>query len=252
METKLTVVVDNIACDNLAGEWGLCILAEHRGKKILVDAGASELFAENMQKLGFEINDVDYATLSHAHYDHANGMPRFFKENDHAKFYIRDAAEENCYGKKWIFSRYIGMPKGVLADYANRIEKVSGDYQVMDGAWLIPHKTEGLEAIGKRESMYQRNGKRWRPDNFNHEQSLVLETDCGLVIINCCSHGGAVNIINEVAATFPDKPVYGIIGGFHLFNKSEEEVRAVARKLIDTGVKSVSYTHLTLPTSLRV
>lgn len=73
-KTKLTVIVDNIPQGDIKGEWGLSILVEYEDKKILVDAGASGLFAENMKKLGFCIGDVDYATLSHAHYDHANGM----------------------------------------------------------------------------------------------------------------------------------------------------------------------------------
>ena len=77
MKTKLTVIVDNKANDELAGEWGLSILVEHNGKKILVDAGASELFAQNMKMLGINIADIDYGVLSHAHYDHGNGIPIF-------------------------------------------------------------------------------------------------------------------------------------------------------------------------------
>ena len=73
MKTKITVITDNIPNGGLSGEWGLCLLVEYKDKKILVDAGASELFLTNLKELGFEANDVDYATLSHAHYDHAYG-----------------------------------------------------------------------------------------------------------------------------------------------------------------------------------
>ena len=55
MQTRLTVIVDNIAKNGIKGEWGLSILAEHRGNRILVDTGASDLFADNMSKLGFDI-----------------------------------------------------------------------------------------------------------------------------------------------------------------------------------------------------
>ena len=111
--------------------------------------------------------------------------------------------------------------------------------------YLIPHKTPGLQKIGKREMMYLKTSQGFVPDNFSHEQSLVLDTDKGLVIINCCSHGGAVNIIQEVMATFPDKKVYGLIGGFHLFNKSEAEIREVARKIKSTGISYVCTGHCT-------
>ncbi|MCR5734157.1 MAG: MBL fold metallo-hydrolase [Lachnospiraceae bacterium] len=250
MKTKLTVIVDNKPDKGLQGEWGLCILCEYGDKKILLDAGASDLFAKNMKMLGLDIKDVDYAVLSHAHYDHANGMPEFFKENDKAKFYLRESTGENCYARKTFlkfitFKKYIGIPRHVTGSYPDRIEYVSGDYELCDGAYLIPHKTPDLYKIGERELMFVRTKEGWKPDDFSHEQSLVLDTDKGLVILNSCSHGGAVNIINEVKSTFPDKKIYGLIGGFHLFNKSNDEIKTVAENILDTGIEYVCTGHCT-------
>ena len=200
---------------------------------------------KNMERLGIEVKDIDYAVLSHAHYDHAKGMPAFFDNNTKAKFYLRNGTAEDCYAKKFFFKTYIGIPKNVLSDYPDRIEMVSGDYEMIDGVYLIPHKTKGLSDIGKREMMYRRTVKGWLPDDFSHEQSLVLDTDKGLVIINSCSHGGAVNIINEVQKTFPEKHVYGLIGGFHLFNKPNNEIRELAKKINSTGIEYVCTGHCT-------
>lgn len=158
---------------------------------------------------------------------------------------ISEKEQKNCYAKKFFFRKYIGLPRNVLTDYADRIEFATGDYRLCDGVYLIPHKTPGLQKIGKREMMYLKTSQGFVPDNFSHEQSLVLDTDKGLVIINCCSHGGAVNITQEVMATFPDKNVYGLIGGFHLFNKSETEIREVARKIKSTGISYVCTGHCT-------
>lgn len=245
--TKFTVVVDNVKSDELDGEWGLSILIERDGKKLLLDAGGSELFAENLQKLGFDIKDIDYAVLSHAHYDHANGMPRFFRDNKKAKFYLRETTAENCFAIDYlIFRRYIGIPRNVIRDYKERIEFVSGDYKLCEGVYLIPHKTPCLDLIGKREKMYTKVGRRLIPDNFSHEQSLVVETEKGLVIFNSCSHAGAVNIINEIKDTFPDKHIYGLIGGFHLYNKSKSEVEEVAKNILGTGIEYVCTGHCTM------
>lgn len=245
MSTRLTVIVDNIPKGDMEGEWGLSIMVEHNGVKILADAGSSDLFLNNAEKLGLNIADVDYATLSHAHYDHANGMPVFFKENSEAKFYLRESAAENCYFKKFFISRYIGLPQGVTTEFVDRIEYVSGDYKLCEGVYLIPHKTAGLERIGKKANMYQKTNMGWVPDNFSHEQSLVLETEKGLVIINCCSHGGAVNIINEVRATFPGKHVHALIGGFHLALTPSKEVAAIAKELKSVGIDYICTGHCT-------
>ncbi len=48
MTTKITVIVDNKENTDLQGEWGLSILVEYGGKKILLDAGQTGLFLENM------------------------------------------------------------------------------------------------------------------------------------------------------------------------------------------------------------
>ncbi len=242
---KATVLVDNISKENIAGEWGLCIYIEYNNEHILLDTGASGLFLRNAEKLGLNIQDIDYAVLSHAHYDHADGMKNFFETNDKAKFYLRDGCDENCYMKKWFIRKYIGIPKNILDEYRERIVYCKGDYTLFPEVMLIPHKTEELSEIGKKNMMYIRNEKGWKPDDFSHEQSLVFDTSSGLVIFNSCSHGGADNIINEVAATYPDKKIKALVGGFHIFNKSKAEVKELAKRIKMTGIEVVYTGHCT-------
>ena len=83
------------------------------------------------------------------------------------------------------------------------------------------------------------------PDDFAHEQSLVFDTPNGLVIFNSCSHGGADNIINEVAATFPTKEIWAYVGGLHLYKSSESDVRALAKRMKETGIRKVVTGHCT-------
>lgn len=242
---KATVIVDNRNNGEISGEWGLCIYIEYKEKKILLDTGASTLFVTNADKLNLSLSDIDIAVLSHAHYDHANGMRKFFEINDKATFYLQNGCAENCYLKKWIFYKYIGIPKGVVTKYRDRIVYASGDYSICEGISLISHKTSGLNAIGKKENMYQKRKGKWYPDDFSHEQSLVFEIPQGLIIFNSCSHGGAVNIINEVSTAYPDKKVLALIGGFHIFNKPENEVRKLAKRIKDTGIEYVYTGHCT-------
>lgn len=242
---RATVLVDNISSGELCGEWGLSIYVEYEGKNILLDTGASDLFLKNAKTLGRKMESVDYAVLSHAHYDHADGMQSFFDSNQKAKFYLREGSAENCYTKKWFFHKYIGLPKGILEKNEERIVFVQDDYELCPGATLIPHKTEGLEKIGKKNHMYIRTKHGWRADDFAHEQSLVFETAKGLVIFNSCSHGGADHIINEVKKTYPGQEVYALVGGFHIFDKSETEIRELARNMKNTGIQEIYTGHCT-------
>lgn len=243
---KSTVLIDNISSEEqLKSEWGLSIFIEYEDKRILLDTGGTEFYLENAKKLGIDISKVNYAVLSHAHYDHAYGMEGFFRENKDAKFYLRQGSEENCYSKFWIFNKYIGIKKGTLETYKDRIEFVEGDYELSKGIYLIPHKTENLSAIGKKNKMYTKKDGKWYPDDFSHEQSLVFETKKGLVILNSCCHAGADVIIKEIENTFKDKPIYAIIGGFHLFETSNAEVEAFADRIIQTKIEKIYTGHCT-------
>ena len=242
---KAAVLVDNIGNDGLPGEWGLSFYIEYKDQKILLDAGQTGLFAENARKLGIHLADVDYAVLSHAHYDHADGMPVFFAQNDKAKLYLKESCSENCYDRKEGKMKYIGIKRGMLEKYRDRIIRVPGDLEISAGIRLISHSKESMKKAGEREHMYLKEGNDWVPDCFTHEQSLVFETESGIVIFNSCSHGGADNIINEVSAVFPGRQIHAMIGGFHLYNKSEEYVRSFAEKVHATGVEKIYTGHCT-------
>lgn len=128
---------------------------------------------------------------------------------------------------------------------------MTGKYKLYENVYLIPHTTKGLETIGAANKMYIRDGRRWRPDDFAHEQSLVIEEEDGLIIFNSCSHGGADNIINEVSKLF-EKPAKMMIGGFHIFQKGETEIRQLAEKIKATGVKKIYTGHCTGGRAFRI
>ena len=241
----LRVLMDNIEWNGLIGEWGLSLLIDYAGHSILLDAGATGRFVENARAMGVNLKDVDLCVLSHGHYDHADGFESFFEENGRAKVYLQRAASGRYYGKKWCFRRYIGMDRTMLRDNAERFVWVDGAQEILPGAHLIPHSTPGLKAIAARSNLYMRSGRRLEPDSFLHEQSLVLEENGGLVVFNSCSHAGPDNILREVRAALPDRPVRAYVGGLHLFCLREGEVRALAGRVRETGMARICTGHCT-------
>lgn len=249
---KATVLIDNIAKDSLKSEWGLSVFIHQGDTRILLDTGASEKFARNAEKLGVPLEKVDFAVLSHAHYDHADGMEKFFEVNSRAKFYLSSECRENCYGKRWIFSKYIGIKKGVMGEYKDRIVYVKGDKVIANGVRLISHKTKGLEEKAKKDGLCIKENRKLKFDDFSHEQSLVVDTDCGLVIFNSCCHSGADIVISEVQKSFPNKKIYALIGGFHLYKSSDSEIRALAERIKKTGIEKIYTGHCTGDKAFRI
>ena len=243
---KVTVLADNKNGSALKGEWGLSFYIEFGNKTVLLDTGLSGLFTENAAKLGCDLDRVDFGVLSHAHDDHANGMDTFFEKNDHAPFYVAHDCEENCYDRKKLLYKYAGIPKGILKRHGDRIVRAEKDMMIDEGIRLLGHTAPGLEEKGRMERMYLRKGFfTFIPDDFRHEQSLVFELPEGIAIFNSCSHAGADVIINEVMQAYPGKNILAMTGGFHLYNKSEEYVRAFAGRVRETGAGCIYTGHCT-------
>lgn len=241
---KATVIVDNNGTETLSGEWGLSILIEKDGKTVLLDTGASELFLTNLAGLGFDVGKVDLAVLSHAHYDHGNGIAAFFGHNPQAPFYLQEGCGENCYTKVGFFRKYIGLPAGTLEKYRDRIRYCRGKTEIAEDIFLLSHTLTG-EKDGKRQHMAVRDGKRFRADAFCHEQSLVIRTEKGLVIFNSCSHGGVDKILREVSDAFPGEKLHALIGGFHLIGQSARYIHGLTARIADTGIERLITGHCT-------
>lgn len=242
---KITVLIENAAPENLKAEWGLSLLIEHGGKKYLLDASASPAFIDNAKALGIELSDVDAAVLSHAHFDHSDGLDAFCDLNDRAPVYIRKGAGENCYSWHRRFPKYIGVQRGVLQKRSDRLVRVDGDYVMECGVMLIPHKASDLKQRGKAAQMYVRKGLWLFPDEFRHEHSLVFDLPTGLVVFSSCSHSGIDSILDEIAKTFPGKKVRAVVGGLHLVRTPPREVNLLAQRLLKMGVPELYIGHCT-------
>lgn len=242
---KVTVLIENTAPDGLTAEWGLSLHIAFEGKSYLLDAGGSDAFVQNAKVLGVELENVDAAILSHAHFDHSGGLDAFCGLNDRAKVFVRNSVRENCYSWHRRFPKYIGVQRGMLKKHAQRFERVDGDCVIAPGVTLVPHKEEGLKAKGRAAEMYIRKGLRLIPDGFDHEQSIVFETERGLVIFSSCSHSGVDSILDEIGRTFPGRQVCAMIGGFHLVRTPPREVRLLAQRLRKMGVPELYTGHCT-------
>ena len=64
------------------------------------------------------------------------------------------------------------------------------------------------------------------------------------VIVTGCAHPGIVEMITKAKELF-DRPVYLVVGGFHLGDKSRNQLRNIIAEFRRLGVQKVSPTHCT-------
>ena len=182
---------------------------------------------------------------SHAHYDHADGMDTFFSLNQEAPFLVREGTRENCFGIKDGVLHYIGIQSGILKQHEARIQYVDGVYKIADGLWLVPHRKSDYTAIAMRNDLYTVCGQDRRPDDFAHEQSLVVETEKGLVVFSSCSHAGMTNILADISEMLGREDVYAYVGGLHLYKMTDEELDLLCGEIQRTAIEHIFTGHCT-------
>ena len=221
---KWTVLSDNRSSDSrLSTEHGLSILLTTEQHKILLDTGASDVFARNAEQLGIDLSDVDYVFISHGHSDHAGGLRYFLEQNTKAKVIVSpDAMSGKFFSKR-------GNLHSITTEWPtideDRLVLIDQTREVADGIHVIAHMPQIHPMPKGNQNLYvQDSDGNYIHDDFRHELALYVE---GLLFTGC-AHSGLENIL--VACPWP---VNTVVGGFHLLDglETDGEIKALAQRL---------------------
>ena len=201
-EITLTSVYDNYQVNpELKTAWGFGLIIETPFEKILFDTGGnSEILLFNMRKLGIDPKSIDKVVISHIHGDHVGGLKGFLKENSKVKVFIPTSFPDSV--------------REMIKNYKASFVDVSKPQKISDFVF----------STGEMEGPPR-------------EQSLVIDSKKGLIIITGCAHPGIVNIVKKAKEMFPQKEVYLVLGGFH------HPPKKVVSELKKLKVKKVAPSH---------
>ena len=200
----LTIVYDNRSADaRLKTAWGFACLIETGVATVLFDTGGNgRLLMGNLAALGIDPRTIDAVVLSHAHSDHTDGLDQLLAANDRLTVYL---------------------PESFLTSFKTRIHNPVID---ITETRLI---AAGVRTTGELGTAIV-------------EQSLIIGTRAGLIVLTGCAHPGIVEIVRQAKAY---GNVYLVMGGFHLADYSAAEVQAVIAELKRLGVRQVAPSHCT-------
>lgn len=223
----ITSLLENTTSrSGIAAEHGLSLYIETATHRILFDMGQTDLFARNAEVLGIDLMRVDLAILSHGHYDHGGGLAAFLEINHTAPVYLTEAAFLPHYNGT---RKYIGLDTSLRGH--SRLRVVSGDLSLGDGLTLLsPNGRERKHSLGSF-GLTERVGDAFIPDDFRHEQYLLIEEAGRRILISGCSHAGILDIVEWFA---PD----ALVGGFHVSKMAlGEELTALGEALAAHGTE---------------
>jgi 7,8-dihydropterin-6-yl-methyl-4-(beta-D-ribofuranosyl)aminobenzene 5'-phosphate synthase len=252
---KVTILSTMLADEGI-GEWGFAALVEVDGRKIMFDTGArARTVLENARELKIDLSDVQDVVLSHFHDDHTTGLMTLRRE--FAK--TNRAAFSRVHVGQGIFLERRGNDHNPMIAMKPEFEATGGKFVVHDkpepifpGVWLtgpVPRAYPEKNYPSRIE--LQKDGG-WMEDDVPEDQSLVFNTNRGLVLLAGCGHAGLINTLQYAREFLRPAPVDAAIGGFHLFSAKNETLDWTADKLKEfqtaqilgahcTGIESVYY-----------
>jgi 7,8-dihydropterin-6-yl-methyl-4-(beta-D-ribofuranosyl)aminobenzene 5'-phosphate synthase len=244
---EVRILSTMLADDDGFGEWGFSALVIADNHRILFDTGAHpDTVLRNAHELKIDLSNVPDVILSHNHLDHTAGLVTLRRE--YAK--TNPSALSRAHVGKGIFlARQGGRMPAIKSEY----EAAGGSFvqydqarEMFPGVWLtgpVPRKYPERNWSGQLK-LRDEDGKEVE-DNLPEDQSLLLDTDKGLVLISGCGHAGVINTIDYANAKIRRAPLHAAIGGFHLFAAGDETLAWTAGKLKEFGLQNFLGAHCT-------
>lgn len=206
---RLTVLYDNHRHEaSTLKDWGFSCLVEGTEKTILFDTGAKpQTLIHNAEALNVDLGKVDFIVLSHLHGDHTGGLPAGLERNPNATVFF---------------------PLSFPPEFGNRVtglkakaRSVGDPVEICRDVYLTGEMGDAVK-----------------------EQSLIIDSPQGLVIVTGCSHPGIVSILRR-AKEILDKPIHLVFGGFHLGDKSDAAMEDIMAAFKEMKVENCGATHCT-------
>lgn len=196
-------VYDNVEFDpKFKTGFGFACVIKLKNNTILFDTGGdSKTLLTNLDLAGIKPENINIVVLSHIHGDHTGGLSGFLEKNYNVKVYIP--------------SSFLSPLKEEIKATGAEVVNVSNSVKII----------EGIYSTGELGTWIK-------------EQSLVINSNKGLIVITGCAHPGIVNIVKKVKALFK-KDIYLVVGGFH------HPPVHVVKELKELGVKKVAPSHCT-------
>ncbi|MFQ6036679.1 MAG: MBL fold metallo-hydrolase [Sedimentisphaerales bacterium] len=177
-------------------------------KNILFDTGGDgSLLLSNMKKLAIEPNRIDVVVLSHIHGDHSGGLASFLQKNQKTEVFLPEA-----FPKKF---------KDSLQQYQAKVIEVQQPLKICENVYSAGQ-------FGK----------------WIKEQSLIIRTKSGLVVIIGCAHPGIVKMVSMAKDLIKDD-ILLVMGGFHLEWATKAKIEKIISAFKQLGVQYVGPCHCT-------
>lgn len=249
MKNNIKIVVNNLVEQKeLLAEHGLALWIAYNGNNYLFDTGQGLALIHNLRTMNLNIEDLDGVIISHGHYDHLGGLEELVKYKKNLKVF---GHHENFKAK--FVKRKDGQFKSSSTDFNKESLLAMGVNfcdiknltKIKDNLYLtgeVPRRNNFEDTGG---DFYDQKQGVFQKDLIIEDQSLIIDTVEGLIVVLGCSHAGIINILDYVQQQFEQRSIHTVIGGMHLVSASTKRLEQTLAELKKFNIKRLIPLHCT-------
>lgn len=249
MKIKATVLCENCVFFHAGAiaEHGWSVYLETDQGNFLFDTGQGKGIINNAHYFHKDLSNLQGIIISHHHHDHTGGLLQVLEYTGKVKVYSHPELFKNSYNVRDGVEKNIGIPfrREILESRGAEFIFNTDFTEIVPGLLLsgeIPRKTSFETGDTK---LLLKNEKGYIQDIVADDQTLIANTEKGLVIVLGCSHSGIVNIVNYAIAKTGQQHIYAIFGGTHLDRASETTKSKSIEALKQFDIEKIGTSHCT-------
>lgn len=249
MPYRITILCENAVgpISGTLGEHGFSALVEWQDGSLLWDTGQGFTLLHNAQRMNKDLHSLQQVALSHGHYDHSGGLLPL----------LRTCGPKQIFGHPAVFTpRYrhkdtgeslsLGMPypRDYLEGQGASFD-LSGQFrEILPGIFLTGYVARTTDFETGDSGLFT-DACGCTRDLFDDDQSLVISTDKGLVVLLGCCHAGLINTLEHIAAQTGRRDIHAVIGGTHLGFCTGQQLDKTVQALKSWDIAKVAVSHCT-------
>jgi 7,8-dihydropterin-6-yl-methyl-4-(beta-D-ribofuranosyl)aminobenzene 5'-phosphate synthase len=248
-----TMLAEEVHERTLIGEWGFAAFIEANGRRLLFDTGAApDTVLRNAETLGIDLSSITDVVLSHFHPDHTGGLVTLRRELSRKNPAALSRAHVGR-GFFWSRTRKDGTPFGSVADMRTAYEASGGKFvehdapaEIFPGVWLTGPVPRIHHERNYPPGILVKTPDGTISDEVPDDDSLVLDSTEGLIVVTGCGHAGVINTLEAARkAVRGDARVSTVLGGLHLFAADDATLDWTGSQFKRFGVAQVVGAHCT-------
>jgi 7,8-dihydropterin-6-yl-methyl-4-(beta-D-ribofuranosyl)aminobenzene 5'-phosphate synthase len=252
MKDRVTILSENLVGRLVgAGEHGFSAFIETDGGNYLFDTGGGRTVVENSLALNKDLRTVRKIFLSHGHNDHTGGLPQVLNLRGRVDVHVHPDAFLDRMAVRKENDRETRRFAGMI--YKKSYLEFLGAHFILNSDFHEAEKGMFLTGEVPRKTLFEKSDPHlFRevqgeivPDTLPDDQSLILDTEKGLVLIFGCAHSGMINIMKYVLQRMKKDRFHAILGGTHLDFLTSEQLEESIRSLKEMDVARIGVSHCT-------